>query len=73
MNKELNYIDLIIKYLILSIPILLIAGPLLAEIAIAIIFFLILPKLKEEFQKFNKIFIYGFLFFYLFIVLGSLF
>tara|TARA_Y100000996_G_scaffold379223_1_gene332368 strand:+ start:1081 stop:2364 length:1284 start_codon:yes stop_codon:yes gene_type:complete len=72
MNKELNYIDLIIKYLILSIPILLIAGPLLAEIAIAIIFFLILPKLKEEFQKFNKIFIYGFLFFYLFIVLGSL-
>ena len=72
MNKEQNYIDLGIKYLLLSIPVFLIAGPLLAEIAIAIIFFLIFPKLKEESKKFNKVFIYGFFFFYLFIVIGSL-
>ena len=72
MNKELNYKDLIIQYLILSIPVFLIAGPLLPEISIALIFFLLFPKLKEEFFKFKKNLIYGFFFFYLFLVISSL-
>ena len=74
MNIEKKYSDLIIKYLILLIPLFLISGPLLPEIAIAIIFFLMIPKiLKKKIKNFNISFIFGFFFFYILIILGSLF
>lgn len=73
MYEKLRYNDLIIKYLLLSLPVLLISGPLLPEIATCIIFFLIIHKIiKKEIKHFNKAFIYGFLSFYFFIVVGSL-
>ena len=73
MYEKLRYNDLIIKYLLLSLPVLLISGPLLPEIATGIIFFLIIHKIiKKEINYFNKAFIYGFLSFYFFIVVGSL-
>lgn len=73
MYEKLRYNDLIIKYLLLSLPVLLISGPLLPEIASGIIFFLIAHKMiKKEIKDFNKTFIYGFLFFYFFIIVGSL-
>ena len=73
MNRNQINKDFIIKYLILSIPILLITGPLLSEIAIGIICILIFPKLlNHELKEKNKFFIYGFFFFYLVIVLGSI-
>ena len=73
MYEKLAYNNLIIKYLILSLPVLLITGPLLPEIAIGIIFFLIIYKIiKKEIKDFNKNFIYGFLFFYFFIIVSSL-
>jgi O-antigen ligase len=73
MYEKLRYNDLIIKYLLLSLPVLLISGPLLPEIAISIIFFLIAYKIiKKEIKHFNKIFIYGFLSFYFFIIISSL-
>ena len=40
MYEKLTYNDLVIKYLLLSLPVLLISGPLLPEIAMGIIFFL---------------------------------
>ena len=59
MYEKLAYNNLIIKYLILSLPVLLITGPLLPEIAIGIIFFLIIYKIiKKEIKDFNKIFIF---------------
>ncbi|MDB3890239.1 O-antigen ligase family protein [Candidatus Pelagibacter sp.] len=73
MYEKLRYNDLIIKYLLLSLPVLLISGPLLPEIAIGIIFFLIAHKIiKKEIKNFNKTFIYGFLSFYFFIIISSL-
>tara|TARA_B110000037_G_C17078150_1_gene488787 strand:- start:50 stop:1336 length:1287 start_codon:yes stop_codon:yes gene_type:complete len=73
MYEKLRYNDLIIKYLLLSLPVLLISGPLLPEIATGIIFFLIAHKMiKKEIKDFNKAFIYGFLSFYFFIIIGSL-
>ena len=64
MNRNQINKDFIIKYLILSIPILLITGPLLSEIAIGIICILIFPKLlNHELKEKNKFFIYGFFFF----------
>ena len=73
MYEKLRYNDLIIKYLLLSLPALLISGPLLPEIAIGIIFFLIAHKiLKKEIKNFNKTFIFGFLSFYFFIIISSL-
>ena len=72
MYEKLRYDYLIIKYLLLSLPILLISGPLLPEIAIGIIFFLISHKIiKKEIKHFNKFFIYGFLSFYFFIVVSA--
>ena len=73
MYEKLAYNNLIIKYLILSLPVLLITGPLLPEIAIGIIFFLIIYKIiKKEIKDFNKNFIYIFLFFFFFIIVSSL-
>ena len=73
MHEKLRYNDLIIKYLLLSLPVLLISGPLLPEIATGIIFFLIAHKIiKKEIKHFNKTFIYGFLSFYFFIIISSL-
>ena len=73
MHEKLRYNDLIIKYLLLSLPVLLISGPLLPEIATGIIFFLIAHKIiKKEIKNFNKTFIYGFLSFYFFIIISSL-
>ena len=74
MKIELKYDDLIIKYLILSLPILLISGPLLPEIAVGIIFFLIINKIiKNKIKFFDKIFTYLFLFFCFNLVVGSIF
>jgi O-antigen ligase len=73
MYEKLTHNDLVIKYLLLSLPVLLISGPLLPEIAIGIIFFLIVHKIiKKEIKNFNKTFIIGFLFFYFFIIISSL-
>ena len=74
MNKRLSYNDLTLKYLILSLPILLISGPLLPEIAVGIIFIITIIKIfKKEIIYFNKIFTYGFLFFYFSIIVSSIF
>ena len=73
MDKDLNYYDLTIKYLLLALPVLLISGPLLPEIAIGIIFFFLIKKfLKKKIKFQEKYFIYGFLFFYISIIFGSL-
>ena len=73
MNKRLSYSDLTLKYLILSLPILLISGPLLPEIAIGIIFIITINKmLKKDIIYFNKIFTFGFLFFYFSIIISSI-
>lgn len=73
MYEKKRYNDSIIKYLLLSLPLLLISGPLLPEIAIGIIFFLMANKIiKKEIKNFNEPFIYGFLFFNFFIIVGSL-
>ena len=67
MDKDLNYYDLTIKYLLLALPVLLISGPLLPEIAIGIIFFFLLKEFLKKKIKFpEKYFIYGFLFFYIY-------
>lgn len=74
MNKEIDNIILIIKYLLLSLPILLITGPLLPEIAIGTIFFLMLYKIfKKEFFFSEKKFVICFLLFYTILILGSIF
>ena len=74
MNKYLNYYDSTIKYLLLALPILLISGPLLSEIAVATIFFFLIKEIFKKKIKFSeKFFIYGFLFFYISLILGSLF
>ena len=71
MNKRLSYSDLTLKYLILSLPILLISGPLLPEIAVGIIFIITIIKIfKKEIIYFNKIFTFGFLFFYFTIIIS---
>ena len=66
MDKDLNYYDLTIKYLLLALPILLISGPLLPEIAIGIIFFFIIKKFlkKLNFKK-NTLFMVFYFFIYL--------
>mgnify|MGYP000874481771 FL=1 len=74
MNKKVDHIILIIKYLLLSLPILLITGPLLPEIAIGIIFFLMLYDFfKKKFFFPEKKFLICFLLFYLILVTGSIF
>ena len=74
MNKKVDHIILIIKYLLLSLPILLITGPLLPEIAIGIIFFLMLYDFfKKKFFFPEKKFVICFLLFYLILVTGSIF
>ena len=73
MNKTLKYDDLVIKYLILSLPVLLISGPLLPEIAVGVIFFLIINKIiKNKIEFFDKTFTYLFLFFCANLVIGSI-
>ena len=66
MDKDLNYYDLTIKYLLLALPILLISGPLLPEIAIGIIFFFLIKKFlkKLNFKK-NTLFMVFYFFIYL--------
>ena len=74
MNKEIDHIVLIIKYLLLSLPILLITGPLLPEIVIGTIFFLLLYKVfKKKFFFSDKKFVICFLLFYLILITGSFF
>ena len=74
MNKETDHITLIIKYLLLSLPVLLITGPLLPEISIGTIFFLMLYKFfKNELFFSDKKFLFGFLLFYLVLIIGSTF
>ena len=66
-------IDNILKYLILLIPLSLIAGPLIPEIAILISGIIIFYKLKlNEIFEYDKYLFYLFFLFYIIILLGSL-
>lgn len=63
------------NYLFLSIPLLLITGPLLSDLALSliVIFFLIEVFKNKRFEYFKNKFFYLFCIFYIYIVLNSLF
>lgn len=72
-KEKNNKIDDILKYLILIIPLSLIAGPLIPEIAILISSVIILYKLKlKEIFEYDKYLFYIFFLFYIVILSGSL-
>ena len=74
--KDQNFFSTTLpKFLIFSIPLLLITGPLLSDLALStvvIIYFILVIK-KKEYRFFNNTFFFIFLFFYFYIVLNSLF
>ena len=63
------------NYLFLSIPLLLITGPFLSDLALSliVIFFLIEVFKNKRFEYFKNRFFYSFCIFYIYIVLNSLF
>jgi hypothetical protein len=63
------------NYLFLSIPLLLITGPFLSDLALSliVIFFLIYVFRNKRFEFFQNKFFYFFFIFYIYIVLNSLF
>ncbi len=65
----------ILSYLFLSIPLLLITGPFLSDLALSliVIFFLVYVFRNKRFEFFQNKFFYLFCIFYIYIVLNSLF
>jgi len=70
-----NKLVLISSYLFLSIPVLLITGPFLSDLALSLIsiFFLIEVIKKKKIQYFKNIFFYVFFIFFIYLVLNSVF
>ena len=63
------------SYLLLSIPVLLVTGPFLSDLALSliVIFFLVDVISKKKFEYFQNKFFYFFVIFYFYLVLNSLF
>ena len=74
-NIKNNKVLLVLSYLFLSIPLLLVTGPFLSDLAVSliVIFFLIYVFKNKRFEFFQNKFFYLFCIFYIYIVLNSLF
>ena len=74
-NIKNNKVLLVLSYLFLSIPLLLITGPFLSDLALSLIAILFLIDVfrNKRFEFFQNKFFYFFFIFYIYIVLNSLF